>query len=362
MSFLTQGPKGEQVPYGGNKTNWKFLLIVIVLALIVGGGIFLLSGFKLEAPIILDEETTEKEIEIEKKATEEDFIDLFEVALPVQILRTTIFSEINSKDHSVGVLLEDYNGKKFAFSLDRRDSIDHYLVVGSEHFSKETAQKILYGSEEEKQLLKILESWDYFDWQPADQFDNTKAVILMLIRKLDHDFYARENIKIGKMNRVYQNKEFNFEFKFPENWFVFDGRFSYTGPRNIIVQLWRPEGFDMRGMDLAGGSPQKSMSVIVEKLSDYGVSSPDEFIELLIKKDPYSIDIPEEIDLSEENKIQISGRDAYVFIDRSGHTYYYYSAVFEKDDYLYQINFEFWEIKEITDIRREIISTFRFLE
>lgn len=39
MSFLTQGPEGERVPYGVDKTNWKYILIVVILAVIVGGGI-----------------------------------------------------------------------------------------------------------------------------------------------------------------------------------------------------------------------------------------------------------------------------------------------------------------------------------
>lgn len=39
MPFLTQSPEEEQVPYRVNKTNWKFLLIVVILAGIVGGGI-----------------------------------------------------------------------------------------------------------------------------------------------------------------------------------------------------------------------------------------------------------------------------------------------------------------------------------
>jgi len=40
MPFLTQGPEGEQVPYGAGKTNWKFIGIVLVLAVILGGGIW----------------------------------------------------------------------------------------------------------------------------------------------------------------------------------------------------------------------------------------------------------------------------------------------------------------------------------
>ena len=51
MPFLTKGPEGKQASYGVNKTNWKprtnssgiirgkYILIVLILALIVGGGI-----------------------------------------------------------------------------------------------------------------------------------------------------------------------------------------------------------------------------------------------------------------------------------------------------------------------------------
>lgn len=50
---LTQGPEGKQAPYpdsrtgrsGASKTNWKFIAIVIVLAVIVGGGILGYFGY-----------------------------------------------------------------------------------------------------------------------------------------------------------------------------------------------------------------------------------------------------------------------------------------------------------------------------
>ncbi|MFH1894796.1 MAG: hypothetical protein ABH813_02765 [Patescibacteria group bacterium] len=43
MRFFAQVPEGEQVPYGTSKTNWKFLLIVVVLAVVVGGWILWFS-------------------------------------------------------------------------------------------------------------------------------------------------------------------------------------------------------------------------------------------------------------------------------------------------------------------------------
>jgi len=39
MPFITEDPGKKQVPYRVNKTNWKFLLVVLILAAIVGGGI-----------------------------------------------------------------------------------------------------------------------------------------------------------------------------------------------------------------------------------------------------------------------------------------------------------------------------------
>jgi len=38
MPFITQGPEGEQAPYRASKTNWKYIIIVVILALIVGVG------------------------------------------------------------------------------------------------------------------------------------------------------------------------------------------------------------------------------------------------------------------------------------------------------------------------------------
>ena len=55
MPFITQGPEGEQAPYRARKTNWKFLLIVIVLAVIVGAGALWYSMKQKVLPVKLSE-------------------------------------------------------------------------------------------------------------------------------------------------------------------------------------------------------------------------------------------------------------------------------------------------------------------
>lgn len=74
MPFLTQGPEGEQAPYGVNKTNWKYILIVLILAVIVGGGILGWMKMQEVPPAKFPEMKKPKEITKEKKC--EDIQDL----------------------------------------------------------------------------------------------------------------------------------------------------------------------------------------------------------------------------------------------------------------------------------------------
>jgi len=68
MPFLTQGPGGEQVPYGVNKTNWKYILIVVILAFLVGGGILFWIKTQEIPPVGLSEIERPEEIVIDETA------------------------------------------------------------------------------------------------------------------------------------------------------------------------------------------------------------------------------------------------------------------------------------------------------
>ena len=353
MPFLTQ-----------TKTNWKFIGIVVVLALIVGGGILSYLQMiekELEGPpLYVLEKEVEENSEGSEKTAEEKITNIFEVSLPVNILRTTFFSKEDPPDPSIGVLLEDYGGKQFAFCFDRRSYIGHYFCVGAEHPDEETARKISYGSEEEKQLLKILESWDYSDWQPADPFDNTRAYILMFIRELNYEFntYRRENMGWTETTteypkRVYRNEEFGFEFSLPKDWFVFKshpGRYA----EDAALSLSNPERIIQMGLERFHGAHRfPDLSIAIDKLSKYDVASLDEFIEKI--NEPYLFsEAASYFGIDEE--IDIGGRKAYRGIASeygTGDTIFV-----ENNSYLYRIRY----YHDDDPVNREVISTLRFLE
>ncbi len=118
--------------------------------------------------------------------------EIFEIALPVKILSAFMYRD----GGTIAVILEDNQKKEFEFCLDRRmremkiedlgkELEPYYFYIGSTYPEKEGSVKIPYAGEEEKELLKMLESWDYSNWEPKDKYDNTKVIILILIEELN---------------------------------------------------------------------------------------------------------------------------------------------------------------------------------
>jgi len=75
--LIKEGPEGEQAPYGVNKTNIKYLLIVIILAAVVGGGILWCASKQevslTEFPEVKKPEKTEDETADWKIYTNEEY-------------------------------------------------------------------------------------------------------------------------------------------------------------------------------------------------------------------------------------------------------------------------------------------------
>jgi len=314
--------------------------------------------------------------QIPGKSTEGEITEIFEVSLPVEVLDIFLsedeYKRLSLYYTSVGGTLKDSRGQEFAFTYGRDiDIIDtttsgwdrHYFYIGADCPEKPGAEKILYGSEEEEELLKILKSWDYSDWQPKNQLDNTKAFALMFIRELKNELASGRlngispssvEIKKGKMSRTYQNKDFNFELKFPENWFIREYE------NNLFLQ--RPESLIMSGLDLAGASPRIALNITVKEI-DVNKESIDKFLTIW----------------RVQEKISISGQDAY-FVTAEGYGGYSCSIIFINNEFLYEISFgngcfkpeESYspvkagdiKLKDQThlNIEKEILSTFRFIE
>ena len=353
-----------------------------ILALIVFFAIGLLAWIVISSYL-----SAKERMQATEKSSIIEMTDIFDFALPVSVVEIYPSGEHDIErgwyDFSAGGLLKDADGKEFKFSLDKRPSVEreekeydkHYFYIGADHPDKETAQKISYGSEEEKQLLKILESWDHSGWQPKHQFDNTKTYVLMFIRELNNELFSYRNWRdtfysymtqykqVGEMNRLYQNKELGFEFKFPENWFI---EKCYIGHKEVVecININDPIGTIGAGMELAGASFHANINIAVEDPANYGVSNIEEFIELLTSDDTHG-NIYSGV---KEGEIDISGENAYIMnISVYGHEFL---IVLEKDNYLYLINFTRekganevkFEESERIEIERQILSTFRFLE
>lgn len=334
-------------------------ILIIVLVAGVAGASVLFFNQENEDFFVFEEEMI-KELEGEEIAV------IFDISLPVKtmdvFLRENEYKELSLYGTNVGALLKDSDDKELAFAYSRDININdgtipgfdrYYFYIGADHPDKSGAEKISYGSKEEDELLKILESWDYNEWQPKNQLDNTKAFALMFIRELKGElpthrsgiYISSAELKTGKMNRVYKNKELGFEINFPENWFVKE--------RENVLLMQKPEKLIMSGFDLAGASPRISLYIEAKELENYGKS-----IEGIIDEFYKNWEIKE--------RMLISGQEA-CFITTGGYGADSCSVVFVNNKFLYEIGFgdgcwgKFEDQKHL-NIEKEILSTFKFLD
>ncbi len=366
-------------------------LIILIVASVVGASV-LLSNQEIEEAVLF-----EGNIRHER---EEIITEFYGVSLPIiggEIYYSgTSDPEKSYYDSTIGATLKDARGEEFKFSLDKRpgyarEEVDYYkqyFYIGRDHPGKEGAVKILYDSDEEKELLKILESWDLSVWQPKDQLDNTKAYALMFMRELKGELFLSyrgdglKEVKKGEINRVYQNKELGFEFKFPENWFIgkcekFDGGSFEEIEMADCVSITDPVIVMASAMELGGPGFMSNFSIEIEKPTNYGVKDLAEFIDLLTNDDADRI----VSSASQLGKTKLSGEDVYI-VSPIGHAGAEgLHIVFERDGYLYKIivgesydgfwvgsgggfQFELEEefVLKYPEIVGKMLSTFRFLD
>ncbi len=107
--------------------------------------------------------------------------EMFEVRLPVEVMFADVFMDGRTKF----VLVKDGKEDFFEFCLDGRREERGYFYINAIHPSDENAQKITYKGKGERELLKILNSWDSSDWEPRNEYDDTKEIAKGLIEKLE---------------------------------------------------------------------------------------------------------------------------------------------------------------------------------
>jgi len=156
--------------------------------------------------------------------------------------------------------------------------------------------------------------------------------------------------------QIYRNKEYGFEISFPEDWFFREG---WHVPLMIdTITLNSPEWEKMRDAPI-GGVYVEDIIITFEKITKYGVTTIDELIKKAEEDDPQ---LPFFTPFVPEGKTTIADREAYeIVICGYGCEY---TIFIEKDGYLYKIAFtKAWSDKsDLSEVERQILSTFKFLD
>ena len=315
MPFITQG-----------KTNWKYILIVVILAFLVGGGALWYSRgpekpyqppeIKKPEKIIKDEETLAKEIII-------DFMDA----------RMGKFGEeslTRAKSH-----LTD-NGKK---SYSQIEFIDFALVgISNPHYSryeilkseKLNSNKFEFTVRIYEYLVETKEKGDF------DYFDEELTVIKIDNNYLVDSMKRSETVVIQAKTanwKTYRNEEYGFEVKYPKNWNL--SSWNITNPSNPGYKVL------IKNEDNNKESLTISITANFPSLPDFDTNAP--LSQKLIGG------------LKTQEQIFPNG-----WCDVLGCTDPFIGLWIKNKGYIY--TFEFNNTVAITGIYNQIISTFRFLE
>jgi len=221
MPFLTQDPEGEQVPYGAGQTNWKFIAIVAVLAVVVGVTILYCAKIG-ELP---QKAVTE---EFSQKATVEELMS---------------FAGLSSGADRVNILfrLEGTVKKTDGFFCD-------YLFV-------DTTGGICIANG-----IKNIDSYIdkpvtvegyYYGYNPAmDPSDFFEIKKIEIVEKQDEAAAADTSTGSVQAWQTYRNEEYGLEFDYPSNWGELtleskkNDNYNFNSSNKTIIEIkyYKPRG------------------------------------------------------------------------------------------------------------------------
>jgi hypothetical protein len=369
MLFITQG-----------KTNWKFLLIVIILAVIVGGMALIcqLQEMKfIELPKI-KKSITSKEftLSLDKEAKiiyefdkqrEEFVLSLKEIDLSAGktmfLKHCFLEPEIKLEKESTCFVTEEGGAHFKLIKLEEnKATFETWFRIGEPHPLGPFAPKEII-------ITKSLEKTGC-DWRPTKDlgpclaiqgvyYNGEKCVVISGCGRNGEaiPFQTMEECKTLCEEtadwKTYRSEKYNYEVRYPNDW-VLDEKIKET------VTLNSPENEKIR-KDIEAGKVYGE-GYMRDIIISYYSSVSEEPENKANKFGAVTIDelIQRDILITPLGQITFAGEKAYEV--SWGGFIATYSILVEKNNHLYKITFGNRDKSELTETEKQILSTFRFIE
>jgi adenylate kinase family enzyme len=384
MPFLTQG-----------KTNWKYILIVLILAVIVGGGILRwvnkqeiplteISEIKKSEGIVKEgEESTEEEITNRKEECTESedpsgcYLSLakelrdpviceeIEYAMP----RTTCYEEIlefliSLKNPQLCKKFPEYSPEK-AYTQEIRHRYECYRKIATLLEDPSVCNELETPLFRNSCYIKVA-----FDLKNPLVCDNLVEIRqedwpeLYFSRRLEYLNSKEVCAQISQEPepwKVYQNKEYGWEISYPNNFVIEenDDRIVFTSPENVItltspeIRLWGGKYYDDFVWIHIDEKLDTEQTLEEWVAKEYGLEEFKEF-EMTPEESGWAIDSIKKIIVGENiPAIKIHGW---------AQAFDYNRRYIKHKNIIIAIENSVFSGSENTSIFHQMLSTFRFLE